>query len=125
MQSKAWFDEERQQHLIFLLGPPTFLHHSTLRLKLKTFKRFVKLGPGRPCIIGSFQCPFVLFGNIIIIAKIMTTLLGFSSDVEVKGKELITELTWWPPWTVLESFHRFEIIKKEKLFIKLTSYIVT
>ena len=73
------------------------------------------------CIFGLFQCPFVLFGNIFIIGKMMTALLGFSSDVEVKGNELITELTWWPPWTVLESFHRFEIIKKEKLFIKLTT----
>ena len=36
---------------------------------------------------------FFLFGKIFIIAKIMTTLLRFSSDVEVKGKELITELT--------------------------------
>ena len=38
MQRKAWFDKERQQHLIFLLGPPTFLHQLNLELlKLKTF----------------------------------------------------------------------------------------
>ena len=32
---------------------------------------------------------------IAITTEMMTTLLGFSSDVEAKGKELIIDLTWW------------------------------